>query len=479
MKAVRLLLLVCIALSAPAVKSAETPGKPASFLAQAQQQFDQGDLGAAYRLARQAEKTSRSRQPLAEWELLTKICCRSGMLKEATGFAERYLEVATRLAGSGGARLAESQQQVAVSVADAYAMLGQREPAAKWYRRALAIPYGKRTQDWTWEPEVKLRLAEVVELPAAEAKELFEQVAQTTSARLKNQAENLDGEQRARTTAAYVQASLALGRKKPAIAALESLLTSQTDARERGETTLRLVELRGMPASAAEELAAIAGLVDEIDSQKASLAEAQLLERIALLEDQQPRDKTQDSVQAAARRGALLEKATLAWQQVYQSSQSMAARVSALEHWHDLLVRQGQWQRARQTAEKLLEVRKRTLMPLDPAVFRAETTLGVCAAKCARYDEAKEHLGRALKFWQRFEPRGIGELHETLQNLAEIAREQGEYEQALSYLKQSEAALEGWPKAELARIGCRISRANVLSAQGEYQGAIHEYDSAV
>ncbi|HTM52948.1 MAG TPA: CHAT domain-containing tetratricopeptide repeat protein [Pirellulales bacterium] len=479
MRAVRLLLPVCLALSASAVNAADTPGKPASLLAQSQEQFEQGDLGAAYRLARQSEKASRSRQPLSEWELLAKICCRSGMLKEATAYAQRYLEVSTRLTGSGAARLADAQQQVAMSVADAYAMLGQREPAARWYRRALAIPHGKRREEWNWEPEVKLRLADVIELPAAEAKVLYEQVAQATSGRLRKESEDLDADQRARTTAACVQASIALGRTKPAMAALESLLAKQTDARERGETTLRLVELRGMSAADTDELAAIQELADEIDSEKASMAEAQLLERIALLQDQQPRDKTQDNAERAAQRRALLEESARAWQQVYKSAHSIAARVSALEHWHDLLVRQGQWQQARDTAENLLEVRKRTLMPLDPAVFRAETALGICSAKCARYDEAKQHLGRALKFWERFEPRGIGELHETLQNLAEIAREQGEYELALTYLQQSEAAIEGWPKAPFARIGCRISRANVLSAQGEYQGAIHEYDSAV
>src|SRR3954463_4000749 len=99
------LLLVCVAPSAAGVESADPSNKTASLLTRAQEQFEQGDLGAAYRLALQSGKTGRNRQPFSEWELLTKICCRSGMLKEATGYAERYLDISARLGGSGASGL--------------------------------------------------------------------------------------------------------------------------------------------------------------------------------------------------------------------------------------------------------------------------------------------------------------------------------------------------------------------------------------
>jgi hypothetical protein len=472
-------LCCCLPLTA-----AETPGRAAATLGHAHQELDRGNYAAAYReTITWARSAGRRNSPATAWELLAKVCYRSGMFDDAVRYGRRYLEFVDRLAGTGPSAFDDSRQQVAIDVAESYAALDQADRAATWFKYALAVPHGKRIREPTWEGNTRLRLAAAIKKKSPdEARAICQDVA--ASAKRLLDASDLDQSpemRRAAATELFVRACRELGHTKDAEQLLLSVLAKQAERPNREEILLQIAELRAPSTSISEQLQSLHDTVNGVDPAEATAQQAEFLERVAKLTEQQARREPARSAEILEESRQEFEKAARCWEKlcgVVDVDAPLLQTISHFEHWFDLLVRQGQWNRAREAAEELLKLRRTALLPGDPAIYRTETALGVCAAKCADYPAATRHLNAARTFWEKYRPRVTSELNDTLQSLAEVAREEGHYDRALVYLDGALQALAEAPDDVLSRIGCRIGRANVLSAKGDYKTAVHEYDLA-
>ncbi len=459
-----------------------------SRLQRAESEFRNGNYATAYRLASADARSSKQRGPQAQAaQLLAAICYRSGRLQEALQRGEQYLRLVDHPEVRDIASIQVNRQEVATLLAETNASLGRPSRAGAWFEYALRIPKGKRLPDPTWEAQVRLRWAKAIFDADADAPSLalYQETADAALALLRQiERREVAAKHRAAATEVLVQASLKSGRLPNAQQALETLLATQQEPRHRAVTLMRLADVCRLASNEPRETELLEQALGELplDENRSRSRQAPLLERLAAAQERaaQHESAAADSLLEQARQG--WQKAAACYEALAQSNHADDSAsfevISNLQRAQEIYVRQKRWTQALPVAERLLHARETALLADDPSIFRAKTVLGICYAQCERDTAAKEQLQPALRFWRDYRPTAFKELADTLQNLAEIARKDGEYDVAHGHLTELLQILETAGGDDVGLIECHITRGNVFSAQGEYDSAIKEYRAA-
>jgi tetratricopeptide (TPR) repeat protein len=469
------------------VQAGDDPSQFDQRLRKADSQFRMGNYKAAYELASAAVRSSpEGRPPASALQLLATICHRSGRVREALQHGEQYMQRVDHADVKDLAATRTNRQEVATILADAYGSLGQVRKTDYWFDYALRIPDGQRLRKPAWEAEVRLNWAKLSSAgDATRADALYRQAAEDAHRVLRKiDLRRISAEHRTAATEVLVQACLATGRLAEAQAALEALLSSQRETTDRAETLSRLADLRSRTSEGTRnaEFHDQALELSQRDVETAKEHKAQALERwAAALERQAEREPDNAD--------ALYEQARGTWRQAAECYETLCESnrdphgasvemTSNLQRLQELYKKLESWEAACRATQRLLVLRQATLLTDDPSVFRAKTALGIYHAKCGRLAEAAELLDDALQFWRSYRPKATKELTDTLQNLAELARENGKYDVARGHLREALQILEASPADDVSRIECHLALANVFSAQADYEASIREYQAA-
>jgi CHAT domain-containing protein len=467
-------------------------------LQRAESHLKSGDYAAAYPAAAAGRDSTEIRHRAKAVQLLAKVCQRSGQFADALRYGEEYLKLVNRRDFAGIAAIDSDRQDTATLLGETYAALGRYSQADKRFEYALGIAGGNRLTNPAWEPETRLHWANALRAANAneQATKQYRQAADAAKRVLDAiQRRSLAERYFPAATEVFVEACLATGRTADAVAALEPLAQRQS-SHERIETLLRIAEIRASGEPVSKWLSS-AQAEELFDRRHASAAQGRLLERLAALYQREA------ARQADARQAQQLRKqATQSLQQAAACFQTLSnahrdkgeplpSDAENLQRWHEISVRMEDWDQALEAADRLLALRLRALLPRDPAIYRARRSLGVCYAKHNRFPEAIDQLKTALGFWESYRPAQPTERCDTLQNLAEVAREQGDYVAAEQYLRKAlqllnsdraKAGAAGLARVERAVtpriIKAHVNLGNVMSATARYSQAIAEYQTA-
>ena len=167
---------------------------------------------------------------------------------------------------------------------------------------------------------------------------------------------------------------------------------------------------------------------------------------------------------------ALRDKAAAGERQSFEA-------LSNLQSLQDVYRRLQSWDKAAEVAAELFALRKQTLLENDASILRSQIALGSFLAKSGKVSQARRALEDALAAWNGDPARMPREGGDILQNLAEIARQEGRYAEAQ---ERFEKALEVFTSLDdkIRTIECHINLANVLVAKGSYESAVKEYGAA-
>lgn len=464
---------------------------PAMQLMSAEADFQRGRYASAYQTALACSFVDGKPHAGAVY-LLALVCQRSGRLDEALNHGRQYLSLVDRPELRISHVVRSSQQELAKLLGDACLEHGRVSEAREWYQRALAIPGGKRDLKPAWQFEVRLAIAS---LPAGAPRPVADQLAKlrqcediarqigpllnpstTTGRKASNRVE---------LTSVLAEALAAAGKHQEARRWLESLLQSQMAPAERVATLVKLADVARRESNVAEqarqlELAIALQRQAKGDDARLELTrlEGQLasaLDRAAIL---QPTRATQLREQARKHRQQVVRLCD-ELRMVFRSRPSDPIRqLTFQQHLVEAARDSSDWQNARALAEELLHLRVQTLLPDDPSIYRTMTALGTFSAKSRDFVQAREHLLKAASYWRQRELRSDQDLGDALQNLAEVAREQGDYAESRDYFQQALQAFDRAGENLVQRLESRVGLANVLSAEGRYQQAIEQFADA-
>ena len=220
-------------------------------------------------------------------------------------------------------------------------------------------------------------------------------------------------------------------------------------------------------------VAAIARL-DKHEEDKSSAEYAELVDRLALVLEHRGDHAAAEHrwTEAAAIYEALTKPAATDDRQLerqMQYYQNLEAIYQQLNKWDDAI----------RVTRRLLEHREQSMLPDDPNIWRAKSALGAFYGSQRRHG-AKPLLVEAAAYWRTRVPAAPMELARTLNNLAEVARSNGGYAEALKYLEEAVPICQRIYARDDVRLADVYSNlAGVLSAQGRYKAAIDQYRQAV
>lgn len=474
------------AIASTAICAAENREQATKLLVAAQADYKQGKYSSAYESANACVTAGGDHPQAAAIQLLAMICHRSGRLEEALKHGRRYLRLVDRAEFQDIPAAQSSRQDIAILLGDICQELGKPAEAAAWFQSALAIAGGKQKQRPAWPFEVQLRLAKLKQTTGTsedESQKKFEKIAQLAEQRLRAaDVRTLPIGARAGLVHVRADAFLAAGRLADARTALETLANTQTDPADQAATLIRLADVARRLSDVDFNVKVLQRAID-IQQKRADGSEVELMRLMGQqasaldqLATRQPERAEQLRKLAGQRRLKIAR-----WSDELQQSskdkdpfEQISCQQQLIEVARDL----ADWPAARTAAEELLRLRTQVLLPDDPNLYRTMTALGTFEAKCREFAKGRVQLLRALEYWQRHEPRAEQELGDALQNLAEVAREEGQYGESRQYFQQ---ALQAFDRAGVDldhRLESRIGLANVLSAEGRYHQAIEQFADA-
>ncbi|HTU23928.1 MAG TPA: tetratricopeptide repeat protein, partial [Pirellulales bacterium] len=471
--------------------SAVGTDNPGVILQKARQLERLGQLRAAERLLRtslNAKGVAADAPHLAGClELLTTIYRESGRYDDARKTGLRYLRLLESMP-AGDPVMAVKRQEIAVTLAEIALSREDFAPALEMVRRALAVPGGLRQTDPLWESRAIALEArvEAQQGDSAAARQNWQQVESRLRAKL--DAPDRAGLSRDGQEAAVnllTQALLGLERPTEAIAARERLLARQTGdddaaARNLAQIAACYAELK----DDAGERKALQTAIARLDAQrnrtpqpnkeqqeKLSAEFADLLDHLGRVLDRLDQTETarKNWTDAAEIYETLIKPGTSDDRQTERQSQycqSLQAIYQQLGDWDDAI----------RVTRRLLAHREQTMLPDDPGIWRAKSALGAFYGKRDDATSAKPLLTAAADYWRQRIPPAPVELTRALNNLAEVARNNGGYAEALTHLEEAVPICERiYPKDDVRLAEVYANLAGVLSAQGRYKAAIDQY----
>ena len=341
-------------------------------------------------------------------------------------------------------------------------------------RDALRIPNGKQQRDPTWESQVRLQWAKALFAAGSRAPALvlYREAAEAARHVLRQiEQRDIAAKHRAAATEVFVQGCLRTGRLLAAEQALQAApchANGSPRSNRNAPPTRRRMSSVVIDKRETEHLTRALRKLPR-DGGHPSSQEAQLCERLAAIHEQQAQRDT-DHADAAA--GPITPRMGESGRRLCSAVQPQRANgvgefesISNLQHALEIYIRMEMWKKALPAAERLLQSREQTLLEDDPRLFQATTALGICHAQSDRSAEAKQQLQRALVFWLDYQPMAKKELAETLQNLAEVARKDGDYPTAQQHLAALMRILESGPVDNTGLMECHITRGNVFSCR--------------
>ncbi len=414
-------------------------------------------------------------------ELLASIYRESGRYEEARKAAARCL-VLLEATPSHDPIMVAKRQELAVSLAEIALAREEYRQALEMVDRALALPAGVRQTDPLWESRVYALKARIEQkqndLPAA--RQAWSEVESHVRAALEPSDRGpLNHDMHEAAIGLLTQALLGLGRPKDAIADRERLLARQTadDAaavRNLAQIAACYAELDDDEGQQRTLEAAIA-LLDKHEEEKTSADYADLVDHLALVLEHRDEHAAAKHrwAEAAAIYEALAEPAPADDRQLERQAQyyqSLEAIYPQLNQWDDAI----------RVMRRLLELREQSMLPDDPNIWRAKSALGAFHGKRDDATSAKPLLVEAAAYWRTRVPAAPMELARALNNLAEVARNNGGYAEALKYLEEAVPICQRIYAVDDVRLAEVYSNlAGVLSAQGRYKAAIDQYRRAV
>ena len=367
------------------------------------------------------------------------------------------------------------RQEIAVRLAEIYAAQLRYPEAAKSLDLALSLPGGMRSVDPLWETRVHALQARTAQAhgdkPAAEAYwRQTESQAREFVVRYKRRA--VDQKTCVAAVRLLSQSLLEANRPQDAIAALETLrVLEQNDDQATAHTLREIAECYAQLRDAGREKQALLDALAVLDRQeKRSTSDdyADLLDRLASV-CQSQRDDAQ--AQQYWNRSAELFEALS-----NDAQTDLAEQIKQCQNLQRVYQRLGRWQDGIRVTERLLEYRQQTLLPDDPELWRTKAALGGFYSKLDDMPRARPLLEDALGYWRGRQPPAVTELAAALNNLAEVARASGAYNEAYEHLEEALPLYERLYAADDFRLAeLHSNLAAVLSAKGRYKSAIDHY----
>jgi CHAT domain-containing protein/tetratricopeptide (TPR) repeat protein len=493
-----------LAIASPAARAlaAQPAAAPASenpslVVQKARQLQRVGQLRAAEKLLR---ATLNGKSALADspqvagcLELLAGIYRESGRYDDARKAGLRYLRLLEATPSHDPVMVAK-RQEIAVSLAEIALAREDFPQALEMVERALSLPAGVRQTDPLWESRVYAIKARIEQKrPDADAaRRAWSEVESRIRAVLETPDRaplNYDSQEAA--VGLLTQALIGLGKPAEAIAARERLLARQSAddvaaARNLAQIATCYAELAD-DAGEQRVLEAAIALLDKHEKDnkhaqdnkeqqdKTSAEYADLVDRLALvLEHRGQNDAAQRRwTEAAAIYEGLIKPAATDdrhLERQMQYCQSLQAVYQQLNEWDDAI----------RVTRRLLEHREQTMLPEDPNLWRAKSALGAFYGKRDDATTAKPLLIEAAAYWRSRVPPAPMELARTLNNLAEVARNNGGYAEALKHLEEAVPICQRiYAKDDVRLAEVYSNLAGVLSAQGRYKAAIDQYRQTI
>jgi CHAT domain-containing protein len=485
-----------IAFSGARAKAAQPATAPAAenpslVLQKARQLQRVGQLRAAEKLLRASlngkSALADSPQVAGCLELLATIYRESGRYDDARKAGLRYLRLLEAMPSRDPVMVVK-RQEIAVSLAEIALAREDFPQALEMIERALSLPAGVRQTDPLWESRVyalKARTAQKQSVQkqttqqhsdAGAARQAWSEVESRMRRLLEvPEGDALKHDVQEAAVGLLTQALIGLGRPAEAIAARERLLARQTGddaaaARNLGQIAACYAELED-DAGQQRTLEAAIALLDKHEKDKLSAEYADLVDRLALvLEHRGENDAARRRwTEAAALYEALTRPAATDDRQLerqMQYYQSLQAIFQQLNEWDDAI----------RVTRRLLEHREQTMLPDDPNLWRTKSALGAFYGKRDDATSAKPLLIDAAAYWRGRVPPAPMELARALNNLAEVARNNGGYTEALKHLEEAVPICEQiYAKDDVRLAEVYSNLAGVLSAQGRYKAAIDQY----
>jgi CHAT domain-containing protein len=437
-----------------------------------------GQLRAAEQLLRAALAAPDvdSPQTVGCLELLTRIYLESGRFDDARKAGLRYQQLLESLPNRDPVMVVK-RQEIAVALAEIALAREDYLQAANMVERALTLPAGLRETDPLWEARVYALRARIdqrrADLPGAQ------HAWAEVESRVRPVLEGLERgtplhESQDAAAGLLTQALVALERVPDAIAMREKLLTHQAGdeesmARNLSEIAACYAQLKD-DAGEQRTLEQALVLAEQHDKQ-ATASYASLLERLAAIDDRQ-----NDSAKAKHRLNdaAQIYEALIA--PVAEDDRGLELQMQYCQSLQAIYQRLGKWPDAIRVTGQLLEYRERTMLPDDPNIWRNKSALGFFYAKLNDGDRAKPLLVEAADYWRGRVPPAPTELARTLNNLAEVVRNQGSFTEALKYLEEAvPICRQIYAPDDLRLAEVYNNLASMLSAQGRYKAAIDQY----
>ncbi len=431
-------------------------------------------------------------------ELLTNIYRQLGRYGEALKTGLRYQQQIERGKPAEGSNVVK-RQEIAVSLAEIYVAVERYRDAAAMLDKALSLPGGMRRSDPLWETRV-------LTLRARTAQDLGDiQAAQSTWREVESQASailaQIDREVvgpglRMATTQLLTESLRQDNKPDRAIAILNQLLIrQQSDDLGRAQTLGEIAACYSQMHDDVKEkeflLAALklqpkfqenheenpdrkSAPSDSGQSAKPSADHADLLDRLAL--NDQRRGDREGARECWKQAAELYEQLA---DRSANDDRNLGERMQQYEKLQRVYQGLGEWHSAVRVTKRLLEYRQQAMLLDDPGSYRAKSDLGALYIKTESPESAKPLLLEALEYWRGRTPPAHQELARTLNNLAEIARNNGAYSESLEYLKEAVPIYQKLYAADDCRLAEVLSNlAVIMAGKGEYKAAIGHYQLA-
>jgi CHAT domain-containing protein/tetratricopeptide (TPR) repeat protein len=458
------------------------PTKLTALLPKSRQLQHDGDLRAAEEVARFDLKHHTNVSQLAgSLEALTSIYKQSGRFAEALGTGTRYQELLEKIPNADSSK----RQDMALLLAEILAGLEKYPDAIARVDDALKIPDGWRATDPLWEPHAYALRAQIeraagqIDAAGADWREVESRLRSLLD-QINRNGPNTDLEEAALKL--LTDALVSTDRTPDAIAMREQFLARHQDDQTRARNWSEIARCYAiLDQDGQEDRALRAALAletrDETRGKEArSRAEqADLGDRLALVlahrgDQQQARQQWQE---AAAIYQQLLDRRTRHRDDAEQRSGYLAKLEAIFEQLN-------QWPDAIRVGQQLLKLRSQTWLPDDPKLWRIKLTLGGLYLRASDSEKARPLLADSLVYWRGRNPLATSDLSQTLMQSSKLSVGEGDRHRAIEYAEEAVKVCQQAPAGhELQLAEADDNLADILAAEGHYQGAIGEYQRAV
>jgi len=465
------------------------PQDPAVVIAEARRHLARGEHREAYHKLRAAiDRAERAGAPatrrLGLFDALADVHTASGQHQQALATRLEYQRILASAAFPSDASRARSLQQSQSKLAESQARAGHLDDSERTWRDVLETETQCSPASPLDPARRRFNLAQAIAAGGhAEKAQACHAAAEQAARRVLEaiQRGDVDRIYEAEATLLVADCHGARQRWPDAVAALVGLLARQrADHPARRATLCELARCQHAAGDCAAEQRSLAEALRLVrgsapdESLETTLRTAEIWDRwghSALAQGDRPQVSDAWRTSAEAYERAL---------DLTNPPPTYGVRATALRNLREIYHQSGEERKARDTAQKLVDLLGRTRLPDDPEVLTARAALAGLFVKDGRYEDARPYLEAAHAYWEQHPSPPPQEWAEVLNSLGEVERENGNVSAAAELFGRAFQLCRGFlPDRDPLLAEVAVNLGAVAAARGEYTRARNWYDQAI